>query len=452
MFNKVLIANRGVVAVRVGRTLRKMGIPYVVVYSEADAGHRYVKEADEAYAVGPAPARESYLNRELIIRTARDAGCDAIHPGYGFMAEDSVFAQMVHDADIRFIGPSAQHIEDMGNKVTARTLMSGAGVPVLPASGPVPEGVADFSKYIDSIGLPMLIKAAAGGGGIGMQRIFDAPQLANAVEKTRALSARAFGDGTVYLERYLQEPRHIEFQMIGDGQGNVRSIFERDCSIQRRHQKVIEEAPAPSVKSDIIDEMSAKLVRALADWNYDSLGTVEMLMDREDNLYFLETNTRLQVEHGVTEAVTGLDLVEAQLRIAAGQTLDAVLPDQLSTNGHAIELRIYAEDPVRFFPSPGTLNVFQVPDMPGVMTETHLEAGGQVTPYYDPMLALLIAKGETRDDAIAKAIAALSEFAVEGVKTNIPFLINMLDADVFRQVRHHTTLAEEFSKTVGRAA
>jgi acetyl-CoA carboxylase, biotin carboxylase subunit len=452
MFNKVLIANRGVVAVRVGRTLRKMGIPYVVVYSEADAGHRYVKEADEAYSVGPAPARESYLNRELIIRTATDAGCDAIHPGYGFMAEDPIFAQMVQDAGIRFIGPSAKHIEDMGNKVTARTLMSGAGVPVLPASGPVPEGVTDFSQYIDGIGLPMLIKAAAGGGGIGMQRIFEAAQLAGAVEKTRALSARAFGDGTVYLERYLQEPRHIEFQMIGDGQGNVRSIFERDCSIQRRHQKVIEEAPAPSVKSDIIDAMSRKLVQALADWKYDSLGTVEMLMDRDDNLYFLETNTRLQVEHGVTEAVTGLDLVEAQVRIAAGQTLDAILPDQLSTEGHAIELRIYAEDPVRFFPSPGTLNVFQVPEMPGVMTETHLEAGGQVTPHYDPMLALLIAKGETRDDAIDKAIAALGAFTVEGVKTNIPFLTSMLDADVFRQVRNHTTLAEAFSKTVGRAA
>lgn len=447
MFKKVLIANRGVVAVRLSRTFRKLGIPYVVVYSEADADHPYVKEADEARPVGPAPARESYLNRALMVEIAKETGCDGVHPGYGFMAEDPIFAQMVEDAGIRFIGPSASHIEAMGNKVKARELMAGADVPVLPASGPVGEDVSDFSSYIEKIGLPMLIKAAAGGGGIGMQRIFDADKLSGTIDKTRQLAARAFGDGTVYLERYLQEPRHIEFQMIGDGKGNVRNIFERDCSIQRRHQKVIEESPAPSVDAEVVGEMSEILVNALAGWNYDSLGTVEMLLDHDSNLYFLETNTRLQVEHGVTEAVTGLDLVEAQLGIAAGKSLDEVLPADIGTSGHAIELRIYAEDPVKFFPSTGTLNTFSVPDVPGVMTETHLAEGGVVTPHYDPMLALVIAKGDNRDDAIARSIAALEDFAVEGVKTNIPFLLNMLRADVFRDVRHHTTLAEQFSKT-----
>jgi acetyl-CoA carboxylase, biotin carboxylase subunit len=448
MFKKVLIANRGVVAVRVARTLRKMGIAWVAVYSDADKDLPYVQEADEAYAIGPAPARESYLKVDKLIEVIKESGCDSVHPGYGFLSEDPGFAEKVTQAGATFIGPSPKHIEAMGHKVRAREHMNNAGIPVLPASLAIPEGQIDYADHLKNIRLPMLVKAAAGGGGIGMQRVYDEKSLIGAIEKTRQLSARAFGDGTVYLERYIEEPRHIEFQMVGDQHGNVRNVFERDCSIQRRHQKVVEESPAPALDRNKCREMAGLLVAALKNWKYDSLGTVEMLLDRDGNYYFLETNTRLQVEHGVTEAVTGLDLVEVQIRIAAGESLDQILPDTVEQTGHAVEMRIYAEDPVRFFPSVGTLSRFDVPNVEGVRTETHLVAGAAVTPNYDPMLALVIAKGADRTEALQRAQAALDGFAIEGVKTNIPFLSRLLGSEVFREVRHHTTLAEEFSKSV----
>ncbi len=448
MFKKVLIANRGVVAVRVARTLRKLGVSWVAVYSKADADLPYVKEADEAYLLGPAPARESYLKVDALIDVIRKSGCDAVHPGYGFLSEDPEFARKVSEAGAVFIGPGAKHIEAMGHKVRAREHMAKANIPVLPASLAIPEGQTDYAEQLSAIRMPMLVKAAAGGGGIGMQRVYDENALISAIDKTRQLSARAFGDGTVYLERYIEEPRHIEFQMVGDGHGNVRNIFERDCSIQRRHQKVVEESPAPALDREECMNMAELLVNALKDWNYDSLGTVEMLLDRDGNYYFLETNTRLQVEHGVTEAVTGLDLVEVQVRIAAGETLDEILPPRIEQQGHAIEMRIYAEDPVRFFPSVGGLSRFDVPDVDGVHTETHLVEGATVTPNYDPMLALVIAKGADRSDALKRAYDALANFKIEGVKTNIPFLMKLLTSEVFREVRHHTTLAEEMSKSV----
>jgi acetyl-CoA carboxylase biotin carboxylase subunit len=448
MFDKVLVANRGVVTARVARTLKRMGIKWVAVYSEAEAELAYVSDADEAYCIGPAAARESYLNYDALLDAIRRSGCDAVHPGYGFLSEDPAFARQVEEAGARFIGPRPEHIEAMGNKVRAREHMEVSGVPVLRASGPVPENHTDFAGHMEHIGFPMMVKAAAGGGGIGMERVQDGGALAAAVEKTRQLSSRVFGDGTVYLERYLEEPRHVEFQMIGDQQGRVRAVYERDCSIQRRHQKVIEETPAPEVDRAACDAMAERLVQTLAGWGYESLGTVEMLMDGEGGFSFLEMNTRLQVEHSVTEAVTGLDLVEQQIAVAAGKQMNEACPADIPRDGHAIELRIYAEDPVRFLPSTGQLTTFRPPEMDGIRVETAIGEGNAVTPHYDPMLALVIARGSDRLDAMKRAHAALDAFAVEGVKTNIPFLRHVLASEEFRESRHHTTIGERLSKSV----
>jgi len=446
MFKKVLVANRGVVAARVARTLNKEGIPWVAVYSEADADMAYVKEAHESFCIGPPPARQSYLETDTLLDVMQKSGCDAVHPGYGFLSENAAFAQSVEASGACFIGPRSADISEMGDKVIARRKMEAAGIPVLPATEPLDQG-ADLSDHIKKIGFPMLVKATAGGGGIGMQRVENADTLEAFVEKTRKLSERAFGDGTVYLERLLDISRHVEFQMIGDGMGNVRPLFERDCSIQRRHQKIIEEAPAPKIDRVKCDALAEHLASVLGAWNYKSLGTVEMLMDQGSNFYFLEMNTRLQVEHGVTEAVTELDLVSMQLQVAAGKTLNEVYPHEATRSGHAIELRIYAEDPVRFFPSTGQLTKFQLPQSTNVRVDTHLTEGDVITPHYDPMLALVIVKGENRREAISNALAALSEFTVEGPKTNIPFLRHVLASEEFSECRHHTTIAETMSKT-----
>ena len=406
MFDKVLIANRGVAAVRVARTLDRLGIAYVIVYSQADAQLPYVRNARESYCIGPGPARESYLDQDALMRVSAKARCDAVHPGYGFLAENAQFARRVQQAGICFIGPTAALVELMGDKLNSRRAMAAAGVPVLAASGSVAGDQDDLRALAEQVGYPLLVKASAGGGGIGMRGV-DGPQaLAAAVERTRALARRTFGDDTVYLERRLESARHVEFQMIGDQHGQVRALFERDCSVQRRHQKVIEEAPAPAVARAPLQAMGERLAIALASLDYASLGTVEMLLDDAGGLHFLETNTRLQVEHGVTEALTGLDLVEAQLRIAAGAKLEEVLPRTVAMDGHAIELRVYAEDSERFLPSTGTLEHFRPQRGEGVRVDTALEAGAAVTPFYDPMLALVIVHGADRDDAIARARGA----------------------------------------------
>jgi acetyl-CoA carboxylase biotin carboxylase subunit len=447
VFRKVVIANRGLVASRIIRTLRRLGVAAVAVYSEADAGLPYVAEADEAYAIGPAPTRQSYLNADAIIAVACQSGADAVHPGYGFLSENAAFAATVEAAGVRFIGPSVAHIAAMGNKIAARARMAEAGVPVLPASPPVGDDENSLITAARAMGFPLLVKAAAGGGGIGMQKVTDADGLVGAVKKTRDLSGRAFGDGSVYLERFLTEPRHIEFQMVGDGSGIVRPLFERDCSIQRRHQKVVEETPAVNLDAAAGDAMARELSRVLGGWGYASLGTVEMLMDRSGRFYFLEMNTRLQVEHAVTEEVTGLDLVALQVRIAAGERLDQVLPARVERRGHAIEARVYAEDPVRFLPSPGRLTAFRPPRLAGVRVEMAVAEGSDVTPYYDPMLALVVAHGRDRDHAIAMLDEALACFAITGVKHNIPFLRRLLASERFRSSQHHTTLAEEIARS-----
>ena len=446
MFSKVLIANRGVAATRIAASLRRMGVPHATVHSEADVDLPHAR-GTESVCIGKGPARESYLRIEALLDAARRVGADAVHPGYGFLAEDHDFAGAVQAAGMIFIGPAAEHIEAMGDKVNARARIASTGVSLLPASGPLIDG-EPVEPHVERIGLPLLVKASAGGGGIGMQRVHDASALAAAVQKARQISARAFGDGTIYLERYLEQPRHVEFQMLGDGHGRVQALFERDCSVQRRHQKVIEESPAPGVAVGVCAAMGEQLAAILGSWKYASLGTVEMLMDRAGAFYFLEMNTRLQVEHGVTEAITGLDLVELQVRIAAGAALSDFGLTTPQARGHAIEVRVYAEDSVRFLPSPGRLAVFQPPAGPEVRVDTGYMEGNTVTPFYDPMLALVIVHGRDRAEAIARMDTALADFSVSGVSTNIPFLRRMLASEDFREIRHHTTLAEEFARRV----
>lgn len=439
IFRKVLIANRGAVAARVLRTLRKLGIPSIAVYSEADAGAPYLEEADEAYCIGPPPARASYLNQDALLEAAERGGADALHPGYGFLSENAAFASRVESRGICFIGPSARWIADMGEKTRARELAAGGGLPVTEASGLLPPGL-DVRSIADRIGYPLLIKPACGGGGIGMMPAWNGDEVVSGVDRSRSLAERAFGNGDVYLERLLIRPRHIEFQILGDRHGALRHLFERDCSVQRRHQKLIEEAPAPMVDRARIDAMANQIAKTLGGWGYDNIGTVEMLMERDGSLRFLEMNTRLQVEHGVTEAITGIDLVEAQIRSAAGEHLDAILPVALSAAGHSIETRVYAEDPTRFLPSPGRLEVFRPPLGAGVRIETGYREGRDVTPYYDALLAKVIVHAPDRPSAIRRIRQALAEFEIQGVKTNLQALLAVLQSEEFQAGDLHTGL------------
>ena len=440
-FRKILIANRGAVAARVIRALRALGIGSVAVYSEADAAAPYLAEADEAHCIGPAPARESYLNQEALLAVARSADVDAIHPGYGFLSENPAFAGAVTQAGLNFIGPSARLIEEMGEKTRAREIMAAHGLPVAAGSGLLDADPASVSEAARRIGFPVMIKPAGGGGGIGMMVARDETALLASVERARALAQRSFSSAGVYLEKYIENPRHVELQMLADRHGNVRHLFERDCSIQRRHQKVIEESPAPNVPREAIAEIGDRAVRVLTRIGYDNIGTVEMLLGQDGTFSFLEMNTRLQVEHAVTEMVTGVDLVQAQIRAAAGQRLDAILPETIAVDGHAIEVRIYAEDPKRFLPSPGPLNRFRLPEnSPDCRVDTGYAEGMVVTPYYDPMLAKIIFRGTSRQDAIAGLLDVLGRTRIEGVKTNIPFLLACLDDPSFRAGAVHTGL------------
>lgn len=442
-FKRVLIANRGAIASRVLRALQKMNIESVVVFSEADCDFPYVSEADHSICIGEAAPAKSYLNIAAITDAIRKSGADAVHPGYGFLSENADFAEAVSASGATFIGPDARWIRAMGHKTQARELMARFGMPLNPSTG-VLEGDLDTQvSEIGRIGYPVLIKPAAGGGGIGMLPALDDSSARVALERARSMAQRSFGNSDLYVERLIERPRHVEFQLLADRYGNVRHLFERDCSVQRRHQKVIEESPAPNVPRASVQQMGERIAGILGELGYDIIGTAEMLYAADGTFSFLEMNTRLQVEHAVTEAVTGIDLVEAQIRLAAGEKLDDVLPATIEQKGHAIEVRVYAEDPKRFFPSPGPLNVFRPPQREGVRIETGYAQGMRVTPFYDPMLAKVIVHADTREQAIDKMIDALNAFEIEGVKTNIPFAIDVLSSDAFREGDVHTHLGAD---------
>ena len=443
MFSKVVVANRGAVAARVLRALNAMGIASVAVYSEADAGAPYLALAGETYAIGPAPARESYLDQDKLIEVIRRSGADALHPGYGFLSENAAFAQRVIDAGAAFIGPSPKWIDAMGHKTRARDLAEKHGMPMSKGSGVLPADTDSILKAARDIGFPVLVKPAGGGGGIGMLPANDESQLVDVVERSRSMASRGFGNAEVYLERLLEKPRHIEFQVLGDRHGAAVHLFERDCSTQRRNQKVIEEAVAPAIPREEVDAVADRIARIVRDIGYDNIGTVEMLRGADGSFNFLEMNTRLQVEHGVTEEVTGVDLVQAQIRSAAGDRLADILPAQIRVSGHAIQARVYAEDPKNFYPSPGTLKVFRPPQGAGIRVDTGFAEGRDVTPHYDPMIAKVIAHADTREAAIDKLIEALDAFAIEGLKNNIPAVVAILRSEQFRSGAVHTGLIAE---------
>ena len=446
-FAKVLVANRGAVAARVIRALRSLNISAAAVYSEADAGAHYLQQADEAHCIGPAPARQSYLDQDRLLEVAMRCGADALHPGYGFLSENPEFAERVNAAGLTFIGPAARLIHDMGNKTRAREIMAEQGLPVAAGSGLL-DGEADaMTRAARAIGYPVMVKPAAGGGGIGMLIAADDISLHRAVERSRGMAQRSFASAGIYLEKYLERPRHIELQVLGDRYGNVRHLFERDCSVQRRHQKVIEEAPAPNLSRWKIETIAERAVAVLSRLGYDSIGTVEMLLDADGGFNFLEMNTRLQVEHAVTEMLTGIDLVAAQIRVAAGDRLEHILPARITLDGHAIEARIYAEDPHRHIPSPGPLTRFRLPEStPDCRVDTGYREGMTVTPHYDPLLAKIIVHGTTRRDAIAHLIDVLDRIVVQGVATNIPLLIGVLADEQFQAGQVHTGLVGEVAQ------
>ncbi|MGH7720837.1 MAG: acetyl-CoA carboxylase biotin carboxylase subunit [Gemmatimonadaceae bacterium] len=431
MFKKVLIANRGEIALRVIRACRELGIQTVAVYSEADRESLHVRFADDDVCIGPPPARESYLNIPRIIAAAEITGADAIHPGYGFLAENAEFAETCAASNIAFIGPTAEQIRVMGDKAAARTAMVEVGVPVVPGTpGPV-EDVDDALGFAREIGFPVIIKAAAGGGGKGMRVANDPEDFARAFQLARSEALSAFGNGDVYVEKYLARPRHIEFQILGDQHGNVIHLGERDCSVQRRHQKLIEEAPSPALTPELRERMGSDAVRGAKAIEYVGAGTIEMLFDSDGTYYFMEMNTRIQVEHPVTEMLTGVDLVKEQIRVAAGEPLSVLeLP---ALRGHVIECRVNAEDPARNFqPSPGRITVFHPPGGPGVRLDTHVYTGYAVPPYYDSLIAKLICQGRDRQEALNRMSMALEGFIIEGVTTTIPFLGRVMRHQRFR--------------------
>jgi 3-methylcrotonyl-CoA carboxylase alpha subunit len=436
MITKLLIANRGEIACRVIRTARRLGVATVAVYSDADANALHVRLADEAVHIGPAPARESYLIADRIIKAAKDTGADAIHPGYGFLSENAAFARACAENGIIFVGPSPEAIEAMGLKDRAKALMEKAGVPVTPGYHGEDQAPAHLKREADGIGYPVLIKAVAGGGGKGMRKVEEAGAFLEALESCKREAASSFGDDRVLIEKFITSPRHIEVQVFGDSRGRVIHLFERDCSLQRRHQKVIEEAPAPGMTPAVRAAMCSAAVRAAKAVDYTGAGTIEFIVDgsgplREDGFYFMEMNTRLQVEHPVTEAITGLDLVELQLRVAAGGSVPE--QDAISIDGWAMEARLYAEDPATgFLPSTGPLERLGLPDDPSVRIDSGVEQGGEVSLHYDPMIAKLIVHGTNRADAIARLTEAVEEVKVYPVKTNAGFLRRALVHEGFR--------------------
>jgi len=443
LFTKILIANRGEIAARIIRTCKIMGIQTVAIFSEADAEAPHVKMADEGYCVGKPRVHESYLQMEKIIEIAKKTGAEAIHPGYGLLSENAEFAKKCAEAGITFIGPTAEVIEKMGSKVAARVSMIEAGVPVVPGTEEALADVVEAIEVAEKIGYPVMLKASAGGGGIGMQLVHNQEELVKAFEGNQKRAEMFFGNGDMYIEKYIVNPRHIEIQLLADQYGNCLYLWERDCSIQRRHQKVVEEAPSPFLDELTRHRMGETAVKAAKAIGYQNAGTIEFLVDEDKNFYFLEMNTRLQVEHPVTEEITGLDLVEEQLLIAAGEKLRCS-QEIINRQGHAIEVRIYAEDPITFFPSPGTITRLERPDGDGIRHELAVHGSSTVTPFYDPMIAKLIVGAPTREEAIQKLRAALENYKIEGIKTNIPMLLDVITHQAFHNGDTTTQFVEKY--------
>lgn len=440
---KVLIANRGEIAVRIIRTCREMGIKTVAVYSEADRKSMHVRYADMAFYLGPSPSNESYLSITKILDIAKKSGADAIHPGYGFLSENAEFAKRCRKEGIIFIGPSSQAILTMGDKITARQTMINAGVPVVPGTQKKIVGDKDVTKVVEKIGLPVMVKASAGGGGKGMRLVRTAEELLGAVKAAKSEARTAFGDDAVYIEKYIESPHHIEFQVMADQHGNVIHLCERECSVQRRHQKVVEETPSPLMTPELRVEMGEAAVAAARAVSYEGAGTIEFLADDNGNYYFLEMNTRLQVEHPITERVVGVDLVRLQIMVANGQKLPYVQED-IKQNGHAIECRIYAEDPDNnFMPSPGMVRHITEPKGLGVRTDGYVYEGYEIPLFYDPMISKLIVWDRTREEAIARMKRALHEYKITGVKTSISFLKRIMNHDDFKLGNYNTHFIEK---------
>ncbi|MEK4534613.1 acetyl-CoA carboxylase biotin carboxylase subunit [Peribacillus sp. FSL K6-1552] len=428
-FKKVLIANRGEIARRIIRTCNKEGIQTVAVYSEADAEAPYVSEATEAVCIGPAQAKKSYLDIEKVIQVAKETHADAIHPGYGFLSENPEFVRRCEEENIVFIGPSAETIHIMGSKLEARTQMQKAGVRVVPGTDKSIESVDEALLIANDLGYPLMLKASAGGGGIGMQLVQNDAELIKVFDATKQQATSFFKDGTVFLEKWISKPRHIEVQIVADTYGNVLHLFERECSVQRRNQKVIEESPSPFLNDTLRKELLDAAIRGVKQIDYTNVGTMEFIFDENQNFYFLEMNTRLQVEHPVTEEITGLDLVELQLKIAAKEKL-TITQEEINKTGHAIECRLYAEDPNTFFPSPGVISRLKLPEN-DVRFDFGIIEGSAVTPFYDPMIGKIIVHGITRDQAIEKMQRVLDEIDVQGVKTNLMLLKQIMKNNQF---------------------
>ncbi|MGI6104903.1 MAG: acetyl-CoA carboxylase biotin carboxylase subunit [Raoultibacter sp.] len=434
MFKKILIANRGEIALRIMRACKELGVKTVAVYSEEDANTYPVQYADEAVCIGPAQANKSYLVMPSIIAAAKNTGAEAIHPGYGFLAENADFARACEDNDLVFIGPSADSIERMGDKSEARETMKMCGVPTVSGSDGCIETAEEAAAFAQRVGYPVLIKATAGGGGKGMREVHSPDELEAQYKAARLEAGAAFGNDEVYLEKLILKPRHVEIQILADEHGNNLSLCERDCSIQRRHQKLIEEAPSPALTKELRRAMGVAAIKAVRATNYKNAGTIEFLLDERGHFYFMEMNTRVQVEHPVTEQVTNTDIIKEQLRIAAGEPISCADRAPFTPNGHAIEFRINAEDPDHDFrPCPGTITRFEVPGGPGVRVENYIQTGSRISPHYDSLVAKLIVSGQDREEALARASRALREFKIEGIKTTIPFHLKVLENKAFRE-------------------
>ncbi len=445
MFKKILIANRGEIASRIIRACKKLNIQSVAVYSEADKEAPFVKEADHARLLGGPRVNESYLNAAKIIEIAKEEGAEAIHPGYGFLSESEQFARLCKEEGIIFIGPSASVIEAMGIKTKARKIMEEAGVPVVPGISEAAVNVEAALNAAQEIGYPVMLKASAGGGGIGMQRVENAAELEKAFAGNQKRAESFFGNGEMFVEKLVENARHIEIQVLADSYGNAIYLGERECSIQRRNQKVVEEAPSPVVDEQLRREMGEAAIRAVKKLGYENAGTLEFLVDAEKNFYFLEMNTRLQVEHPVTEEVTGIDIVVEQIRIANGEKL-SVTQEEVTITGHSIEVRIYAEDPVTFYPSPGQITRLELPEGPQIRHEIGIDGQTLVSPFYDPMLAKLIVSGADRKEAIDSLAQALREYKIEGIKTNIPLLRDIIDHEAFKNGDMNTSFIDRHMK------
>ncbi|MBZ0234199.1 MAG: acetyl-CoA carboxylase biotin carboxylase subunit [Deltaproteobacteria bacterium] len=448
MFRKVLVANRGEIALRIIRAVREMGLESVAVYSTADADALHVRFADQAVCIGPPPSRQSYLNIPQLISAAEITGADAIHPGYGFLSEDAEFAEVCQKCKLTWIGPPPEAMRLMGDKISARAAMQKAGVPILPGTGTISTEEELFT-HAERIGLPVILKAAAGGGGRGMKIIFEKKRLAQDWSTGKAEALAAFGNPDMYMERYCERPRHIEIQVAADKHGNYTHLGERECSIQRRHQKVIEEAPSLALPDAVRTELTAAAVRAISSIGYRNVGTLEFLLDRDGRFYFMEMNTRLQVEHPVTELVTGLDLVREQLRIAQGEPLSFDANAVRKPRGHAIEMRINAEDPDSFAPWPGKITALHMPGGLGVRVDTHIYDGYRVPPNYDSMIAKIIVHDADRPSAIRRARRCLDEIVIEGPRTNVPFLRRLMDSPEFRAGDFDTGFVARFLAGAG---